>query len=93
MRKNILAVVLFLISNFCFAQDDLKFLRNDTDLLSKEFHKGRRDAVRSKMPDKSVAVFFASPERSEMQRSPIYGLCGERAGLMWWCSLTKGCPS
>lgn len=34
-----------------------------TDYLSKEFHKGRRDAFRSLMPDNSVAFVFAYPER------------------------------
>lgn len=33
----------------------------DTDLLSPEFHKGRRDALRALMPDSSVAVFFSAP--------------------------------
>ena len=33
----------------------------DTDLLSPEFHKGRRDALRALMPDSSVAVFFSNP--------------------------------
>ena len=32
----------------------------DTDLLSKEFHSGRRDALRKLMADSSVAVFFSS---------------------------------
>lgn len=41
------------------AQDDLP-----TDYLSKEFHKERRDALREKMPDNSVAVFFANPVRN-----------------------------
>ena len=35
----------------------------DTDLLSKEFHKGRREALRKLMPDSSCAVFFTNPER------------------------------
>lgn len=35
-----------------------------TDYLSKEFHKGRRDALRSKMPANSVAVVFANPLRN-----------------------------
>ena len=34
------------------------------DYLSSEFHKSRRDALRSKMPDNSVAVFFANPVRN-----------------------------
>lgn len=33
----------------------------DTDLLSAEFHKERRDALRALMPDSSVAVFFSNP--------------------------------
>lgn len=35
----------------------------DTDLLTKKFHKGRREALRALLPDKSCAVFFAAPER------------------------------
>ncbi len=35
-----------------------------TDYLPKEFHKGRRDAFRSKMPQNSVAVVFANPIRN-----------------------------
>ena len=41
------------------AQDGLP-----TDYLSAEFHKERRDALRSKMSDNSVAVFFANPVRN-----------------------------
>jgi Xaa-Pro aminopeptidase len=33
------------------------------DYLTKEFHAGRRDALRKMMPDNSVAVIFAYPER------------------------------
>jgi Xaa-Pro aminopeptidase len=36
----------------------------DKDLLSKEFHQLRREALRQQMPANSVAVFFASPERN-----------------------------
>lgn len=36
----------------------------DTDLLTPAFHAGRREALRKLMPDSSVAVFFASPERN-----------------------------
>jgi Xaa-Pro aminopeptidase len=35
-----------------------------TDYLSKEFHAGRREAFRTKMPDHSVAVIFAYPTRT-----------------------------
>jgi Xaa-Pro aminopeptidase len=41
-----------------FAQDQPK------DFLSNQFHKGRRELLRSKMPSKSVAVFFANPVRN-----------------------------
>jgi len=34
------------------------------DLLSDDFHAGRREALRAKMPDNSVAVFFANPVRN-----------------------------
>lgn len=35
----------------------------DADMLSKEFHKGRRDALRSFMPANTCAVIFAGAER------------------------------
>ena len=34
------------------------------DILSSTFHQGRRDAIRAKLPNNSVAVFFASPVRN-----------------------------
>jgi Xaa-Pro aminopeptidase len=36
----------------------------DTDLLSKEFHHGRREAIRKGLPDSACAVFFSNPERA-----------------------------
>jgi Xaa-Pro aminopeptidase len=45
----------------CLAQSVSESL--PTDYLSKEFHSGRRDALRKLMPDNSVAVIFAYPER------------------------------
>lgn len=38
--------------------------RYDDDLLNKDFHKGRREALRALMPEGSVAVFFAAPVRN-----------------------------
>lgn len=35
-----------------------------TDYLSSQFHKERREALRNKMPNNSVAVFFANPVRN-----------------------------
>jgi len=40
------------------------FSQIPTDFLSKDFHKGRRDALRAKMPVNSVAVLFANPLRN-----------------------------
>jgi len=34
------------------------------DFLSSEFHKNRREALRGKMPENSVAVFFSNPVRN-----------------------------
>jgi Xaa-Pro aminopeptidase len=36
----------------------------DKDLLTKEFHRGRREAVRAELPDGSAAVFFTNPVRN-----------------------------
>jgi Xaa-Pro aminopeptidase len=56
-----------------FAQDVVKSLVRDSsslkfeydkDLLTKEFHQGRREALRKAMPDNSLAVFFANPIRN-----------------------------
>ena len=35
-----------------------------SDVLTADFHKTRRDELRRLMPQKSVAVFFANPERN-----------------------------
>ena len=37
---------------------------NPTDYLSAQFHKERREALRAKMPENSVAVFFGNPIRN-----------------------------
>jgi Xaa-Pro aminopeptidase len=62
MKKNLL-LILSILSVFSFntidAQDDLP-----TDYLSKEFHAGRREAARQKMPPNSVMAVFAYPERN-----------------------------
>ena len=50
---------LFSLSVSLYAQDDLP-----TDYLSKEFHAGRRDALRKLMPDNSVFVVTAFPTRT-----------------------------
>ena len=37
---------------------------DDSDRLSYEFHRGRREALRALLPEKSAAVFFANPVRN-----------------------------
>ena len=50
---------LFSLTDPVAAQDFLP-----TDYLSKEFHKGRREAARALMPDNSLMVVFAAPSRT-----------------------------
>jgi Xaa-Pro aminopeptidase len=58
--RNFLLLYLILFSTLSLiAQEDLP-----TDYLSKEFHAGRRTALRAKMPDKSVAIIMAFPTRT-----------------------------
>lgn len=59
MKKCLLAVITVMYSCCLLAQ-----LPQPTDYLPASFHKGRRDALRALMPPRSVAVFFASPERN-----------------------------
>ena len=63
MKRNIYSIVfIFVVFSFSVtlsAQDDLP-----TDYLSKEFHAGRRDALRKLMPDNSVFVVMAYPTRT-----------------------------
>jgi len=63
MKKNLTRILSFLIvfsfTSTLTAQDDLP-----TDYLSKEFHAGRRDALRKLMPDNSVFVVMAYPTRT-----------------------------
>lgn len=51
-------ISLLLFYNTLFAQENLP-----ADYLPASFHKGRRDALRKLMPDNSVVVIFAYPER------------------------------
>jgi Xaa-Pro aminopeptidase len=68
-----LIAIFFLQSLFILdAQENKIDLKNDPlkgyvyedDLLTKEFHKNRRDALRKLMPENSVAVFFTNPIRN-----------------------------
>ncbi|WP_272149022.1 aminopeptidase P family protein [Tenacibaculum aiptasiae] len=57
MLKKILFICLLGILNVVVAQ-------TPTDYLSADFHKNRREILRSKMPKNSVAVVFANPIRN-----------------------------
>lgn len=59
-NKTFVILIVFVLSGFFMANGQ----ESPTDILSSEFHQGRRDAVRAKLPDNSVAVFFASPVRN-----------------------------
>jgi Xaa-Pro aminopeptidase len=60
MRKSILLHCGLLLFSYCFSQDAENL---PADHLTKEFHAGRREALRQMMPPNSVAVIFAYPER------------------------------
>ena len=64
MQRMYLQKAVFLFLSCCWmvvcrAQADLP-----TDYLTKEFHKGRREAARALMPANSVMVVFAAPTRT-----------------------------
>jgi Xaa-Pro aminopeptidase len=56
-KFSFILTVLFVSASF--AQDG-----NPKDYLSAQFHKERREALRAKMPNNSVAVFFGNPVRN-----------------------------
>ena len=58
-RQINLLLITLACSLIVSAQDDLP-----KDYLSKEFHKGRREAARALMPENSVMVVFAAPTRT-----------------------------
>ena len=59
MKANRILFILWLLPILVFSQNG-----KPADYLSSEFHKGRREALRAKMPANSVAVFFANPVRN-----------------------------
>ncbi|HET6244921.1 MAG: aminopeptidase P family protein [Bacteroidetes bacterium] len=71
MRSN--SYLFLLICLVCLAfqasatepdSSEVKYHQYENDLLSKEFHKGRRAALRELLPENSVAVFFSNPIRN-----------------------------
>lgn len=57
--KKVLGLLLCLLSAAAFAQQKVA-----PDDLKSDFHKERRTELRAKMPDNSVAIFFANPVRN-----------------------------
>ncbi|PIQ48093.1 MAG: Xaa-Pro aminopeptidase [Cytophagales bacterium CG12_big_fil_rev_8_21_14_0_65_40_12] len=58
--KTFLILITYTFSGFLLLQAQ----ETRKDYLSSDFHKGRRDLLREKLPANSVAVFFASPVRN-----------------------------
>jgi Xaa-Pro aminopeptidase len=62
--KKFIGIFLFATAICLATAHDFKYHRYDTDILSKEFHRGRREEVRKQMPENSVAVVFSAPVRN-----------------------------
>ena len=60
MYKFTFSLILFFTQFLTVAQEP----ESPTDYLSKEFHAGRREALRKLLPPNSMAVFFANPVRN-----------------------------
>ena len=58
--KYLLILILLIESGFSFSQNVLEA----QDQLTAEFHKGRRDLLRERLPENSVAAFFANAVRN-----------------------------
>jgi len=63
LKKLIIIILCCLIKPSLQAQD-LKNYRYDQDLLTKEFHQSRREALRNSMPANSLAIVFSNPIRN-----------------------------
>jgi Xaa-Pro aminopeptidase len=60
MKRTIFSILMTFAISSIMAQ----VAKRPTDYLLPEFHKARRQALREKMPDNSVAVFFSNPVRN-----------------------------
>ena len=61
MKQKITLLLFVLVTLSAQAQKKVQLY--ETDYLTKEFHATRRNLLRDKLPDSSVAVFFAAPEK------------------------------
>ncbi len=64
MKRYFYTSLLIFFTSLASNAQEATYYRYDTDLLSKEFHRSRRDELRKMMPEKSVAVLFAAPVRN-----------------------------
>ena len=59
MKSSYILIIVFIFSLELFSQTDIP-----TDFLSKDFHAKRREILRGKMPNNSIAVIFSNPIRN-----------------------------
>jgi Xaa-Pro aminopeptidase len=64
LKTFLFILLLNIAASYAQEAKEKNFYQYDKDLLSKEFHKSRREALREKMEDNTVAVFFANPVRN-----------------------------
>jgi Xaa-Pro aminopeptidase len=60
---KVLFLLPFLFSIYVAEGQDLQYYRYESDFLTKEFHKERRESLRKLMPDSSAVILFSAPER------------------------------
>jgi Xaa-Pro aminopeptidase len=63
MKRKLILFFLLLLSLHSIGQD-FNYYQYDKDLLPATFFTGRRDELRKKMPERSVAIVFANPIRN-----------------------------
>lgn len=61
--KKLFFIFLILFSCFLSQAQELKYLRYDKDLISKEEFKDRRDSLMKMMKKESIGIFYSGPER------------------------------
>ena len=64
VRFGIFFICLLILSSSNSQAQSVVNYKDDSEKLTKEFHKGRRDLLRSMLPDSACAVIFANPERN-----------------------------
>ena len=62
--KSIIYFFAILLTSSSLLAQDFNYYRYEKDFISSAFHQNRREEVRKKMPENSVAVLFANPTRN-----------------------------